>query len=191
MTIEYAVISGGCFWCTEAIFKEVIGVKSVESGYTGGTVENPTYEQVCSGKTGHAEAIRIVFDPQQVSYDELLAIHFATHDPTQLNRQGNDIGSQYRSAIFFNSDQQRQAGEIAIIDAQKNYVAPIVTTLELFKKWYPAEIYHQNYWQNEGQQNSYCLAIIPAKLQKLRSLCQAKSITSINKQAIFNKERNN
>ncbi|HGJ5872978.1 peptide-methionine (S)-S-oxide reductase MsrA [Arsenophonus apicola] len=175
MTIEYAVISGGCFWCTEAIFKEVIGVKSVESGYSGGTVENPTYEQVCSGKTGHAEAIRIAFDPQQVSYDELLAIHFATHDPTQLNRQGNDIGSQYRSAIFFTSEQQRQAAEIAVIDAQKNHTAPIVTTLELFKKWYPAEKYHQNYWQNEGQQNSYCLAIIPAKLQKLRSLFAKQS----------------
>ncbi|WGL99341.1 peptide-methionine (S)-S-oxide reductase MsrA [Arsenophonus sp. aPb] len=175
MTIEYAVISGGCFWCTEAIFKEVIGVKSVESGYTGGTVEHPTYEQVCSGKTGHAEAIRITFDPQQVSYDELLAIHFATHDPTQLNRQGNDIGSQYRSAIFFSSEQQRQAAEIAVNDAQKNHTKPIVTTLELFKKWYPAEKYHQNYWQNEGQQNSYCLAIIPAKLQKLRSLFAKQS----------------
>lgn len=175
MTIEYAVISGGWFWCTEAIFKEVIGVKSVESGYTGGTVENPTYAQVCSGKTGHAEAIRVTFDPQQVSYDELLAIHFATHDPTQLNRQGNDIGSQYRSAIFFTSEQQRQTAKIAITDAQKNHAAPIVTTVELFEKWYPAEKYHQNYWQNEGQQNSYCLAIIPAKLQKLRSLFAKQS----------------
>lgn len=170
MTIEYAVISGGCFWCTEAIFEQVIGVKSVESGYTGGTVENPTYEQVCSGNTGHAETIRIAFDPQQVNYNELLAIHFATHDPTQLNRQGNDIGSQYRSAIFFTSAQQKQAAEIAINNAQQTYAAPIVTTLEPFKKWYPAEKYHQNFWQNEGQQNSYCLAIIPAKLQKLRSL---------------------
>ncbi|WP_406850644.1 peptide-methionine (S)-S-oxide reductase MsrA [Candidatus Arsenophonus nilaparvatae] len=170
MTIEYAVISGGCFWCTEAIFEQVIGVKSVESGYTGGTVENPTYEQVCSGNTRHAEAIRIAFDPQQVNYNELLDIHFATHDPTQLNRQGNDIGSQYRSAIFFTSAQQKQTAEIAINNAQQTYAIPIVTTLEPFKKWYPAEKYHQNFWQNEGQQNRYCLAIIPAKLQKLRSL---------------------
>lgn len=167
MAIEYAVIAGGCFWCTEAVFKDVIGVESVESGYTGGARPNPTYEQVCSGATGHAEAIRVGFDPEKVSYGDLLDISFATHDPTQLNRQGNDIGTQYRSAIFPADEAQAEEAKAAIVRAQEDQTSPIVTTIEGPAEWYPAEEYHQNYWEGEGQQNRYCLAVIPAKLQKL------------------------
>ena len=168
MTIEYAVIAGGCFWCTEAVFKSINGVESVESGYTGGSVEHPTYPQVCEGTTGHAEAIRIGFDPAMVGYGDLLDISFATHDPTQLNRQGNDIGTQYRSAIFPATPEQEQEAKAAIERAAEDHTAPIVTTIEPLKTWYPAEDYHQNYWDGEGQRNGYCLAVIPPKLQKLR-----------------------
>lgn len=175
MATEYAVIAGGCFWCTEAVFKDVIGVESVTSGYTGGTVPNPTYKQVCTGETGHAEAIRIGYDPARLSYGELLDISFATHDPTQLNRQGNDIGTQYRSAVFFATPEQKQQAEAAIQRAQADYSSPIVTTLEPLGEWYPAEDYHQDYWQGEGQQNRYCLAVIPPKLQKLYKRYAEKS----------------
>ena len=168
MTIEYAVIAGGCFWCTEAVFKSINGVVSVESGYTGGTTVDPTYQKVCEGTTGHAEAIRIGFDPALVSYGDLLDISFATHDPTQLNRQGNDIGTQYRSAIFPATPAQEQEAKAAIARAAVDHSAPIVTTLEPLATWYPAEDYHQNYWEGEGQRNGYCLAVIPPKLQKLR-----------------------
>lgn len=165
---QQAIFAGGCFWCTEAVFKDVIGVTGVESGYIGGQVANPTYKQVCSGQTGHAEAIRLTFDENQVSYADLLAMFMATHDPTQLNRQGNDIGTQYRSAIFPLNDDQRAAAEQAIIDAAADWPAPIVTTIEGPAIWYPAEDYHQAYWEGEGQRNPYCLAVIPPKLQKLR-----------------------
>lgn len=175
MATEYAVIAGGCFWCTEAVFKDVIGVESVTSGYTGGTVPNPTYKQVCTGETGHAEAIRIGYDPARLSYGELLDISFATHDPTQLNRQGNDIGTQYRSAVFFATPEQKQQAEAAIQRAQADYSSPIVTTLEPLGEWYPAEDHHQDYWQGEGQQNRYCLAVIPPKLQKLHKRYAEKS----------------
>ncbi|QCR38474.1 peptide-methionine (S)-S-oxide reductase MsrA [Nissabacter sp. SGAir0207] len=168
MAIEYATLGGGCFWCTEAVFKDVIGVVSVESGYTGGQVENPTYRQVCSGETGHAEAIRIGFDPEQVSYGDILDISFATHDPTQLNRQGNDIGTQYRSVIFPATPEQEQEARAAIQRAQANHEQPVVTTIEPPATWYPAEAYHQDYWDGEGRQNLYCMAVIPPKLQKLR-----------------------
>ncbi|MBS0877201.1 MULTISPECIES: peptide-methionine (S)-S-oxide reductase MsrA [unclassified Tatumella] len=168
MTIEYAVIAGGCFWCTEAVFKSINGVESVESGYTGGITENPVYQQVCEGTTGHAEAIRIGFDPAVVSYGDLLDISFATHDPTQLNRQGNDIGTQYRSAIFPDSPQQEAAAREAIQRAAAEHSAPVVTTIEPLRTWYPAEDYHQNYWDGAGQRNGFCLAVIPPKLQKLR-----------------------
>lgn len=168
MTIEYAVIAGGCFWCTEAVFKSIKGVVSVESGYTGGTTADPTYKKVCEGTTGHAEAIRIGFDPALVSYGDLLDISFATHDPTQLNRQGNDIGTQYRSAIFPATPAQEQEAKDAIARAASDHSAPIVTTIEPLQTWYPAEDYHQNYWAGEGQRNGFCLAVIPPKLQKLR-----------------------
>ncbi len=163
-----AIFAGGCFWCTEAVFKQLNGVHSVESGYIGGTVENPTYKQVCSGTTGHAEAIRIGFDPAVIGYADLLDIFFATHDPTQLNRQGNDIGTQYRSAIFPLDDAQRDEAEAAISRAQPEWPAPIVTTIEGPAPWYPAEDYHQDYWDGEGQRNPYCLAVIPPKLMKLK-----------------------
>ncbi|MGC6401501.1 peptide-methionine (S)-S-oxide reductase MsrA [Sphingomonas sp. FW199] len=168
MASETATFAGGCFWCTEAVFTDVIGVNAVESGYIGGTVPNPTYKQVCSGTTGHAEAIRITFDPDQVSYADLLDMFFATHDPTQLNRQGNDIGTQYRSAIFPHSAEQEEAARAAIARNAPNWPAPIVTTIEPDAPWYPAEDYHQDYWSGEGQRNPYCIAVIPPKLNKLR-----------------------
>ncbi len=169
-----AIFAGGCFWCTEAVFRDVIGVSEVESGYIGGAVPNPTYKQVCGGDTGHAEAIRITFDPAQLSYADLLDINMATHDPTQLNRQGGDIGTQYRSAIFPLDDDQRAEAAAAITRAQEGRADPIVTTIEGPAIWYPAEDYHQEYWQGEGQRNPYCLAVIPPKLAKLRKSFQAK-----------------
>lgn len=168
MAETQATLAGGCFWCTEAVFKDVIGVSSVESGYIGGGVPNPTYRQVCGGQTGHAEAIRVTFDPDVISYDEILDIFFATHDPTQLNRQGNDVGTQYRSAIFPHSDEQEEAARAAIKRAQADHLQQIVTTIEPLSEWYPAEDYHQDYWEGEGQNSPYCLAVIPPKLQKLR-----------------------
>ena len=166
--METAIVAGGCFWCTEAVFRDVIGVDTVESGYIGGTTENPTYKAVCSGQTGHAEAVRIGYDPEQLTYAQLLDMFMGTHDPTQLNRQGNDIGTQYRSAIFPLDDAQRSEAEAAIARAQEASSAPIVTTVEGPATWYPAEDYHQEYWEGEGQGNPYCLAVIPPKLMKLR-----------------------
>jgi peptide-methionine (S)-S-oxide reductase len=168
MAEQVAILAGGCFWCTEAVFLDVAGVKSVESGYIGGSVPNPTYKQVCGGDTGHAEAIRITFDPEQVSYDDLLDIFFATHDPTQLNRQGNDVGTQYRSAIFPLDAEQEQKAREGIERANRDNGGRVVTTIEPAAEWYPAEDYHQDYWSGEGQRNPYCLAVIPPKLQKLR-----------------------
>lgn len=167
MAEETAIFAGGCFWCTEAVFKNLAGVGSVESGYIGGQVDNPTYKAVCSGTTGHAEAIRIGFDPGVISYDDLLDVHFATHDATQLNRQGNDIGTQYRTAIFPLNEAQDASARAAIARAQADQSAPIVTTIEQ-GQWWPAEEYHQDYWAGEGQRNGYCLAVIPPKLAKLR-----------------------
>ncbi|MBW8783351.1 MAG: peptide-methionine (S)-S-oxide reductase MsrA [Novosphingobium sp.] len=163
-----AIFAGGCFWCTEAVFRDVIGVSEVESGYIGGSVPNPTYKQVCSGTSGHAEAIRVTYDPDAVSYAELVDIFMATHDPTQLNRQGNDVGTQYRSAIFPLNAEQRAEAEAGIARAQTERDGKVVTTIEGPAEWYPAEDYHQEYWEGEGQRNPYCLATIPPKLQKLR-----------------------
>jgi peptide-methionine (S)-S-oxide reductase len=174
MADEVAVLAGGCFWCTEAVFLDVAGVRSVDSGYTGGHVANPTYTQVCGGDTGHAEAIRITFDPDQLSYDDLLDIFFATHDPTQLNRQGNDVGTQYRSAIFPENAEQAEKARQAIDRANRDLGGRVVTTIEPKAEWYPAEDYHQDYWAGEGQRNPYCLATIPPKLQKLRKSFQAR-----------------
>ncbi|MGN6374066.1 MAG: peptide-methionine (S)-S-oxide reductase MsrA [Sphingomonas sp.] len=175
MASETAVLAGGCFWCTEAVFNDVIGVEKVESGYIGGTKANPTYKEVCSGDTGHAEAIRITYDPDRVRYADLLDIFFATHDPTQLNRQGNDVGTQYRSAIFPQDQMQHHAALEAIERNQAHWPAPIVTTIELAEDWWPAEDYHQEYWEGEGQRNPYCLAVIPPKLKKLRKSFAARS----------------
>ena len=168
MPDQTAIFAGGCFWCTEAVFKQLSGVTSVESGYIGGHVDNPDYKSVCSGSTGHAEAIKIGFDPEVISYADLLDIHFATHDPNQLNRQGNDVGTQYRSAIFPLEDDQRAEASAAMARAAEGAAAPIVTTIEGPATWYPAEDYHQEYWDGEGQRNSYCLAVIPPKLAKLK-----------------------
>ena len=174
MAQEIATLAGGCFWCTEAVFNDIEGVSRVESGYIGGQVANPTYKQVCSGNTGHAEAIRITFDPDVVNYDELLDIFFHTHDPTTLNRQGNDVGTQYRSAIFPHSPEQEASAHEGIRRASEAQSRPIVTTVEPLDTWYPAEDYHQEYWQGEGQSNPYCLAVIPPKLQKLRKSYAAR-----------------
>ena len=169
---EQAILAGGCFWCTEAVFNDVIGVSKVESGYIGGHVANPSYKEVCGGHTGHAEAIRVTYDPAQISYDDMLDIFFATHDPTQLNRQGNDIGTQYRSAIFPLDPAQEEAARRGIERAQADRAEPIVTTIEALSEWYPAEDYHQSYWEGEGQRNPYCLAVIPPKIQTLRKSFQ-------------------
>ena len=183
MSEKQAIFAGGCFWCTEAVFKDLVGVSAVESGYIGGHAESPTYKQVCSGATGHAEAIRITYDDSQISYDDLLDIFFATHDPTQLNRQGNDVGTQYRSAIFPADEAETEAARRGIERAQPDWPAPIVTTIEANGiaaagpspgrtlnplQWWPAEDYHQDYWEGDGQRNPYCLAVIPPKLAKLR-----------------------
>jgi len=168
MASETATLAGGCFWCTEAVYQSLKGVESVESGYIGGARPNPTYEEVCGGNTGHAEAIRIAFDPDQISYGDLLDIFFATHDPTTLNRQGNDVGTQYRSAIFPHDAAQEAEARAAIKRAQPDQPRPIVTTIEAEAPWYPAEDYHQKYWDRVGTRNPYCVATIPPKLQKLR-----------------------
>jgi len=168
MAEEIATLAGGCFWCVEAVFKDLVGVSAVESGYIGGQTINPTYREVCGGETGHAEAIRVIFDPAAISYGDLLDIFFHTHDPTQLNRQGNDVGTQYRSAIFPHSPEQEAQARAAIARAQPDWPQQIVTTIEPLGTWYPAEDYHQQYWEREGTRNPYCLAVIPPKLQKLR-----------------------
>lgn len=168
MATEIAILAGGCFWCVEPIYDDLKGVLSVESGYTGGTVENPSYEQVCTGNTGHAEAIRIEFDPDIVSYDDILDIFFHIHDPTQLNRQGNDVGTQYRTAIFPHSPEQAAAAQAAIARNQADWPEPIVTTIETFDKWWRAEDYHQEYFSREGGRNPYCIMVAAPKLAKFR-----------------------
>jgi len=169
-----AIFAGGCFWCTEAVFRSIDGVSAVESGYIGGSVDQPTYKQVCSGTTGHAEAIKVTFDPAVVSYADLLDIHMDTHDPTQLNRQGGDVGTQYRSAIFPLDEDQHAEAHDAIVRWNAAHDGTAVTTVEGPAKWYPAEDYHQEYWDGEGQRNPYCLAVIPPKLAKLKKGYAAK-----------------
>jgi peptide-methionine (S)-S-oxide reductase len=168
MTQEIATLAGGCFWCTEAVYQNLKGVSAVESGYIGGEKPDPTYEQVCAGTTGHAEAIRISYDSDVITYADLLDIFFATHNPTTLNRQGNDVGTQYRSAIFPHSLEQEAEATVAIDRAQADHDDPIVTTIEPDGLWYPAEDYHQQYWARVGDRNPYCMAVIPPKLAKLR-----------------------
>ena len=167
MPQEEAIFAGGCFWCTEAVFGQLTGVHSVVSGYIGGHTVDPTYKEVCGGSTGHAEAIRIAFDAEVISYADLLEIFFATHDPTQLNRQGNDIGTQYRSAIFLLSDEQREMAKAGILKAAGDWPAPIVTTIEGPATWYPAEDYHQDYYNLNGTQ-PYCSIVITPKVDKFK-----------------------
>ncbi len=166
--LSTATLGGGCFWCTEAVFNRINGVLKVESGYSGGTVENPTYQQVSTGRTGHVEVIQITFDPTVITFREILEIFFATHDPTTLNRQGNDFGTQYRSVIFYHDQEQRNVADEMIkeLDRSKTYKAPIVTTVEPFTTFYPAEDYHKDYFKrnpNEG----YSQFVIAPKLVKL------------------------
>ena len=165
---DIAVFGGGCFWCTEAVFDELRGVISVVSGYAGGNTKNPTYEQVCSGDTGHAEVIRIQFDATQISFGDLMTVFFATHDPTTLNRQGNDVGTQYRSAIFYADEEQKQEAEAFIkeLNDSKAFGKPVVTTVEPLGEFYEAEDYHQKYYANNPYQ-PYCQYMIPPKLNKL------------------------
>jgi peptide-methionine (S)-S-oxide reductase len=174
MAEEVAIVAGGCFWCTEAIYLDVAGVTKVESGYIGGEVANPTYKQVCGGETGHAEAVRLTFDNEALSYADLLDIFFATHDPTQLNRQGGDVGTQYRSAIFPQDEKQRAEAEAAVARANAEQGGRVVTTIEPNAPWYPAEDYHQDYFAREGASNPYCQAVIAPKLQKFRKSYQAR-----------------
>jgi peptide-methionine (S)-S-oxide reductase len=163
-----AVFGGGCFWCTEAVFDELRGVKSVMSGYAGGNTKNPTYEEVCGGRTGHAEVIKIEFDPGEIAFKDLLTVFFASHDPTTLNRQGNDVGTQYRSAIFYATEEQKREAEAFIkeLNDSKAFGKPVVTTLEPLGEFYEAEDYHQKYYANNPYQ-PYCQYMIPPKLNKL------------------------
>ena len=163
---ELATLAGGCFWCVEAIYQQQPGVISVVSGYAGGHVANPTYEQVCSGATGHAEAAQVTFDPEIVSYEDLLHLFWRAHDPTTLNRQGGDVGTQYRSAIFTHSDVQRRAADRSKAAAQKDFSDPIVTEIRPLEQFYPAEKYHQDYYRQHSTA-SYCLFVIRPKLKKL------------------------
>ena len=171
---ERITLAGGCFWCTEAVFRDVIGVNKVESGYIGGETADPTYKEVCSGSTGHAEAIRVTYDPSVIAQEDILDIFMGTHDPSQLNRQGNDVGTQYRSAVFPDGEDQRAAAEAAIERWNAEHDKTAATTIEDADNWYAAEDYHQEYWDGEGKRNPYCLAVIPPKLMKLRKSFQAK-----------------
>jgi peptide-methionine (S)-S-oxide reductase len=166
---EIATLGAGCFWCVEAIYQRLEGVEKVESGYSGGSVKNPTYEQVCTGRTGHAEVIQVTFDPKKLSYKELLEVFFKTHDPTTLNRQGADLGTQYRSAIFYHSEDQKSAAEQVRkeMEAAKVWDDPIVTEISPFSVFYKAEEYHQNYY-NQNSSQPYCMMVINPKLSKFR-----------------------
>lgn len=166
---EIATLGGGCFWCLEAVYAEMSGVTSVESGYMGGTVPNPTYRDVCSGQTGHVEVARITFDPEVISYRRILEVFFAIHDPTSRDRQGNDVGSQYRSVIFYNDDAQRAAAEDMIreMDAEGVWPAPIVTEVRPASVFYKAEDYHQEYFRNNPNQ-PYCAFVVAPKVRKFR-----------------------
>ena len=168
--IETATLAAGCFWCVEAVFDSLKGVEDVVSGYSGGHKENPTYQEVCSETTGHAEVVQITFDPEMISYKNILGIFFSTHDPTTLNRQGGDIGTSYRSAIFYHSDEQRRIAEDIIkeITDEKVFDDPIVTEVKPFDKFWPAEDYHQEYYANNPNQ-PYCAAVVGPKVAKFRA----------------------
>jgi peptide-methionine (S)-S-oxide reductase len=166
---ETAVLGGGCFWCLDAVFRELEGVVSVESGYAGGAGARPTYEEVCGGRTGHAEVVRVVFDPSVVSFRDLLGVFFSIHDPTTKNRQGNDVGTQYRSAIFAQTPEQRRVAETLVreLDAGKLWQAPIVTEIADAATFWPAEAYHQDYFTNNARQ-PYCMGVVAPKVAKFR-----------------------
>lgn len=169
--IDTATFGAGCFWCVEAVFQRLDGVLTVKSGYAGGTAKNPTYKEVCSGSTGHAEVIQLTYDPSKVSYDELLEVFWKTHDPTTMNRQGNDIGTQYRSVIFYHNEEQRQIAEgyKKKLNEEKVYPNPIVTQIVPFTNYYPAENYHQDYYNQNGSE-SYCRYVIQPKIEKFEKV---------------------
>ncbi len=173
--MEIATFAGGCFWCTEAIFLDIKGVQKVVSGYIGGTTKNPTYKEVCTGTTGYAEAIQITYDPKEVAYEDLLEVFFGTHDPTTLNRQGADVGTQYRSEVFYHSLAQKEKAEkyIALIEKEKLYDNKVVTKVTSASEFYPAEDYHQNYY-NQNSSQGYCQMVIAPKLEKLRKYYKSK-----------------
>lgn len=173
--LEVATLAGGCFWCTEALFLELKGVTKVVSGYTGGKTKNPTYEEVCSGYSGHAEAIEITFNPNEISYEDILEVFFATHDPTTLNRQGADVGTQYRSEVFCHGENQKKAAEnfIRLLNDQNIFGKKVVTKVSEATVFYPAEDYHQNYY-NRNKNQGYCMAVISPKLDKLHKNYKSK-----------------
>jgi peptide-methionine (S)-S-oxide reductase len=173
---ETATFANGCFWCTEAIFEELDGVVSATSGYTGGQKENPTYKQICTGETGHAECLQIVYDTSKITFDELLEVFWETHDPTTLNRQGADAGTQYRSGIFYHTQEQKEKAEKykAELDKSGAFDRPIVTEITAFTKFYPAEDYHQQYFENNENSNPYCTIVIRPKLDKFRKVFKEK-----------------
>ena len=173
---DTATFANGCFWCTEAIFEELDGVISATSGYIGGKTENPTYKEVCSGQTGHAECLQIVYDPSKISFDELLEVFWETHDPTTLNRQGGDVGTQYRSGIFYHNKEQKEKAEKykAALDKSGAFDKPIVTEITPASKFYPAENYHQQYFENNENANPYCQMVIRPKLDKFRKVFKDK-----------------
>ncbi len=173
--MEVATFAGGCFWCTEAVFLEIKGVEKVVSGYIGGKTKNPTYKDICTGETGHAEAIQITFNPNEVAYEDLLEVFFGTHDPTTLNRQGADVGTQYRSEIFYHSEAQKTKAEnyIQLLEKEKLYDKKIVTKVSSASVFYPAEDYHQNYY-NQNSSQGYCQMVIAPKLEKLRKYYKSK-----------------
>ena len=173
--MEVATFAGGCFWCTEAVFLEIKGVEKVVSGYIGGKTKNPTYKDICTGETGHAEAIQITFNPNEVAYEDLLEVFFATHDPTTLNRQGADVGTQYRSEIFYHSEAQKTKAEnyIQLLEKEKLYDKKIVTKVSSASVFYNAEEYHQNYY-NQNSSQGYCQMVIAPKLEKLRKYYKSK-----------------
>jgi len=165
--METATLSGGCFWCTEALFKNLRGVKSVIPGYSGGSVENPSYEEVSTGETGHAETVQIEFDPKKISFKDILYVFFKTHDPKTMNRQGADVGTQYRSIVFFHDDRQKEEAKKLITHLEKDYTNPIVTQLLPFKEFYRAEDYHKNYYEKH-KNTPYCRLVIDPKINKLK-----------------------
>ncbi|MEX2595386.1 MAG: peptide-methionine (S)-S-oxide reductase MsrA [Salibacteraceae bacterium] len=173
--MDTATLGAGCFWCVEAVFQELKGVKSVTSGYTGGDVKNPSYREVCDGKTGHAEVARIIYDPETISFEEILEVFWKTHDPTTLNRQGNDVGTQYRSSIFYHNKEQKEKAEFYLdkLNESGAYEDPVVTTIEALGEFYPAEDYHQNYFKNNSSQ-PYCTFVIQPKLDKFRKAFSEK-----------------
>lgn len=170
-SLETATLAGGCFWCLEAVYDQLKGVKDVVSGYAGGSVRNPSYREVCTGRTGHAEVIQIQFDPQEISFRQILEVFFTIHDPTTLNRQGADVGTQYRSAIFYHSPEQKETAEAVIreLEAAQLWPDPIVTEVTAFDQFYPAEDYHQEYFARNPEQG-YCRVVIAPKVAKFRKL---------------------